>query len=92
MSELGPYEFGVYYNYAFVATKYGLHRVTLSRRHKGVQGTKQRQYEEQQLLNNQQELELIKWISKLSGRGLYISSEMLRNFAFEICGTRPGFH
>ncbi|KAI9037196.1 uncharacterized protein KD926_000769 [Aspergillus affinis] len=74
----------------FIAKKYGIHRSTLSRRFRGVQHSKDEQYQEQRLLNDRQVKVLISHINRLSEKGLYISFEMLRNLAHEISGNRPG--
>jgi hypothetical protein len=79
-------------NYTFFANKYGVSRSTLSRRHRGVQRSRDHQYEEQRILTNQQDKELIKYINKLTERGLFASHEMLRNFAKELTGKKPGKH
>ena len=89
---LGPLKPGLSFNYVLVARKFGVNRLTLSRRHKGIQGPKSKQYEKQQLLNHQQEKELVQWINQLSRRGLFISHAMLRNFAFNVCQKDPGIH
>jgi hypothetical protein len=39
-------------NYTFFANKYGVSRSTLSRRHRGVQRSRDYQYEEQRILTN----------------------------------------
>jgi hypothetical protein len=77
-------------NYTKLATKHGVDRSTLSRHHRGVQSSHQNQYENQRILNNQQSKELIKWINQLTERGLPPSHSMLRNFAKEITGNKPG--
>lgn len=77
-------------NYSQIAKKYGVDRNKLSRRFRGVQGSRAAQYENQQLLNNVQELELVKYIDKLCGRGLPPTKQMIRNFAQEISGKQPG--
>jgi Tc5 transposase DNA-binding domain len=64
----------------------------LSRRPRRVQTSKEEQYEGQQLLNNKQSETLITWLNNLTERGLPPSYEMLRNFAKEISGTKPGKH
>lgn len=79
-------------NYTKIAKEFGVNRITLSRRHKGIQRSRRDQYEEQRILNDQQAKDLIKYIDKLSGKGLYISHEMLRNFAKELTGKKPGNH
>ena len=73
-------------NYAAVATEYGCDRSTLSKRHRGVQGTRQAQYESQRVLNDAQSAELVRWVHKLTEKGLPPLNEMLRNFAKEIRG------
>jgi hypothetical protein len=50
------------------------------------------QYEEQRILTNQQDKELIKYINKLTERGLFASYKILRNFAKELTGKKPGKH
>jgi hypothetical protein len=85
-------EAGASINYTAIAKQYGVNRITLTRRHRGVQRSREDQYEEQRILNNQQAKELIKYIDKLSDKGLYISHEMLRNFAKELTGKKPGKH
>jgi hypothetical protein len=77
-------------NYTKIAKKHGVDQSTLSRRHRGIQGSHQHQYENQRILNNQQSKELIKWIKNLTERGLPPSCSMLQNFAKEITGTKPG--
>jgi hypothetical protein len=79
-------------NYTKIAKQYGVDRSTLSRRHRGVQRSRNHQYEQQQVLTNQHEKELIRYINKLTERGLFASHEMLRNFAKEISGNKPGKH
>ncbi|KAG2001678.1 hypothetical protein GB937_010021 [Aspergillus fischeri] len=49
-------------------------------------------YEEQRILTNQQDKELIKYINKLTERGLFALHEMLWNFAKELTGKKPGKH
>jgi transposase-like protein len=79
-------------NYTEIAKRFGVNRLTLSRRHRGVQRSREDQYEEQRILNNQQAKDLIKYINGLSDKGLYISHEMLRNFAKELTGKKLGKH
>jgi uncharacterized protein YerC len=54
---LGPEE---KQTYTKIAGNYGISRATLSKRHRGVQGSRQSQYKNQQILSNQQSKELIK--------------------------------
>jgi hypothetical protein len=90
LAELESLEPGKRINYTQVAKKYSVDRSTLSKRHRGVQRSRSYQYENQQVLNNEQSKTLIKWINDLTERGLPPSHEMLRNFAKEISGNRPG--
>jgi transposase-like protein len=39
-------------NYTEIAKRFGVNRLTLSRRHRGVQRSREDQYEEQRILNN----------------------------------------
>jgi hypothetical protein len=77
-------------NYTQLAKRHGVDRTTLSKRHRGVQQPREAQYESQRNLNDQQSEQLTKWINDLTKRGLPPSNEMLRNFAKEITGTKPG--
>ncbi|KAI9037671.1 uncharacterized protein KD926_000087 [Aspergillus affinis] len=77
-------------NFTFIAKKHGVNRTTLTRRFRGVQHSKDEQYEDQRLLNDRQAKVLISNINRLSEKGLYISSEMLQNLAREISGKQPG--
>ncbi|KAF2174653.1 hypothetical protein K469DRAFT_773422 [Zopfia rhizophila CBS 207.26] len=73
-------------NYTRTAKEFGCNRSTLSKRHRGVQGPRTVQYENQRVLDEQQSRTLIDYINKLTERGLPPSNEMLRNFAKEIRG------
>jgi hypothetical protein len=70
-------------NYAAKVKKQRVNRSTLPR-HCRVQGTKEAQYDDQWLLNNQQSKTPIQWTTELTKRGLPPSNEMLNNFAKEI--------
>ncbi|GAM37109.1 pogo transposable element [Talaromyces pinophilus] len=77
-------------NIALVARTYGVDRSQLSRRFRGVSGSKEAQYDNQRLLNEEQSRVLIKWINQLTERGLPPTNAMLENFAREISGKEPG--
>ena len=77
-------------NYTQIAKKYGVNRTRLSKRHRGVQGSRADQYDNARLLNTTQETELIKYIEGLCVRGLPPSKQMIRNFAKEIARKAPG--
>ena len=49
--------------YQKIADEHGVGRSTLSRRHRGVQGTMQQKAEQQQSLTNDEELELVAYIN-----------------------------
>lgn len=77
-------------NYTRVAKEFDVNRSTLSRRHRGVQGSHKSQYENQQLLNEHQEKFLVNYLEGLSAKVLPASRQMIWNFAHEICGKEPG--
>ena len=78
---------GERFSYTEIATKYGCNRTTLSKRHRGLQGTRAAQYESQSVLTDEQSKTLVGWVNELNKKGLPPSNEMLRNFAKEIRGT-----
>ena len=69
-----------------VAKKYGCDRSALSKRYRGIQGSKQAQYENQRILNDQQEKTLVKHIDDLCVRFIPPTRQMIRNFAQETVG------
>lgn len=73
-----------------VADKYGVDRLTLSRRWRGVTHSRAEQYQNQQLLTPIQEQKLVQYIDKLSGRGLPPTRSMIRNFAGDITRKPAG--
>ena len=77
-------------NYTKTAEEFGVDRTTLSKRHRGVQGSREAQKEKERALNTTQASQLIKYIKMLSDRGLPPTHEMVRNFASEIAGERVG--
>lgn len=77
-------------NISLVARTYGVNQPTLSKRFRGVTGSKEEQYNKQRLLNDAQSRALIKWINQLTERGLPPTNSMLVNFAREISGKEPG--
>jgi hypothetical protein len=64
-----------------VAEKYNVSRHTLVRRCKGIQAPVQAKAINQRKLNPQQEEELIRYVEKLTVRGLWPTREMLRRHA-----------
>jgi hypothetical protein len=77
-------------NISATAKLYNVDRSTLSRRHRNVTNPKPICYENQQLLSQQQEKDLVKYINKLTKKGLPPTTAMVRNFAEQIAGKRPG--
>ena len=53
-------------NYTQIAEKYSVNRSTLSRRWQGIQGLMQSKIKKTRLLNNTQEIKLIKYIETLT--------------------------
>lgn len=70
--------------YQHFATKFGVDRSTLSRRHKRAQQPRETKDINQQRLNPQQEIELVKYIELLTTRHLPPTREMIQNFASPI--------
>jgi hypothetical protein len=77
-------------NISLVARTFGVSQSNLSKRYRGVTGSKEEQYNNQRLLNNAQSRALIKWINQLTEQGLPPTNSMLENFAREISGKQPG--
>jgi hypothetical protein len=70
--------------YQEYANKYHVLRSALSRRHRGVLRSKQAYAASKQSLTLQQELELVRYIEKLTKRGLPPTREIIKNFASSI--------
>jgi hypothetical protein len=70
------------------AAKYGVSPSTLSRRVRGITSSKKDGMGKQQALHPTQELELCRYISELTVKGLPPTREMLKNFASAAAG-RP---
>jgi hypothetical protein len=77
-------------NISLVARTYGVDRSNLSKRFRGITGSKEVQYNNQRLLSKEQSRALINWINQLTERGLPPTNSMLENFAREISGKEPG--
>jgi hypothetical protein len=73
-----------------IADKYGVDRSTLGRRWRGVTRSKEEGYAGQQILSPQQETELVRYIEKLTKRGLPPTREMIRNFSSEVAKRQLG--
>jgi hypothetical protein len=77
-------------NISLVARTYGVDPSNLSKRYRGVTGSKEAHYNNRRLLNEAQSRILIKWINGLTERGLPPTNAMLENFAREKSGKEPG--
>ena len=76
-------------NYAETAKKWNIDRSTLSRRHRGVTGSKDDQYSYAvKALTNEQENVLVRYINDLSARGLPPTSQIVKNLAEELANRR----
>ncbi|KAF1965473.1 hypothetical protein BU23DRAFT_561023, partial [Bimuria novae-zelandiae CBS 107.79] len=58
--------------------------LTLGRRWRGVTGPRDARHASRQALNPQQELELIRYITKLNKQGLPPTREIIRNFLLKV--------
>jgi hypothetical protein len=61
---------GDHFTYTKVTNIDEVSRITLARRHQGIQASRTEQAVKQQLLNPEQELELVKYITMLTEDGL----------------------
>lgn len=78
-------------NYAETARKHKVHPETLRRHYLGIQQSRATaNFEYKSLLIKAQETQLLQYISKLTGRGLPPSYQLLRNIAQELSGKVPG--
>jgi hypothetical protein len=72
-------------NYSKIATEYRVNRVTLSRHHKGLQGSREEAIDQyHSALSKQQQLELVGYINKLIERRFPPTNTVVRNLAEEI--------
>ncbi|CAE7016160.1 Pogo transposable element [Pyrenophora teres f. teres] len=78
--------------YAQIARKYSVEPTTLARRHKGVSTSRSREAQNRQALHPQQELELLRYIQRLTRQGLPPTRAMIRNFASQITQREVGIH
>jgi transposase-like protein len=79
IDEIESQEPGEKFTYTEIATKYGVDRSTLSRRHRGVTASRAATADNQQKLNPQQEQELVRYIKGLTERHIPPTREMIRN-------------
>ena len=81
LAEIDSLEPGEDFSYSKLAEKYGVSRITLARRHQGLQVPRGEANSNQAKLNPQQEIELVKYINELTNRHLSPTREMVQNFA-----------
>jgi hypothetical protein len=79
-------------SYTKIAREHGVHRSTLSRRHRGQTASRTAIIAERQNLHPQQEQELLRYIERLTGRGLPPTRPMIRSFASQIAKKEVGVH
>jgi hypothetical protein len=92
LAAIEPLELGEKLVYAQIARKYGVEPTTLARRHKGASTSLNTRFENQQALHPQQELELLRYIERLTERGLPPTRAMIRSFPSHIAQRELGVH
>jgi hypothetical protein len=78
--------------YAKIARKFGVDLVTLSRRHRGISTSRQAAAENRQALYPQHEAELVKYINRLSKRGLPPTRNIIRNIASQLAQRQVSYY
>jgi hypothetical protein len=84
IEDLESHESGPQYPYQKYATKWGVNRSTLSRRHRGVSRSVRAAHDAQKNLTTPQQQGLIDYITDLTKNGLPPTREMIQNFSSEI--------
>ena len=77
-------------NYNAIAKEYEINRITLSRRHRGKTTSKADARNLTSFLSNPQEIELIRYINRLTANGLLPTNVMITKFAANIARKQPG--
>jgi hypothetical protein len=75
---------GEHFTYTNIAKIYNVNRSTLSRRHRKIQAPKDEQATSQQLLSPGQEEELVRYIIRLTERGLLPTREIITSFTKKV--------
>jgi hypothetical protein len=78
--------------YTQIAAEYNVDRRTLARRHQGASSSRAIKAENQQALHPQQELELLRYIKRLTRQGLPPTQSMIQRFALEIAKKELSVH
>ena len=77
-------------NYTATAKEFRVNRSTLSRRHRGKTAVKGSKPCSTALLSNEQQRGLVSYINELTNLGIPPTTTMVRQFACDISGKRPG--
>jgi DNA-binding transcriptional regulator YhcF (GntR family) len=75
---------GEQFSYRKIAAEYYCNRTTLARRHQGLASLRSTMAENQQALHLYQEQELLRYIQRLTERGLPPTRALIRRFALDI--------
>jgi hypothetical protein len=78
--------------YTHIAARYGVDRRTLARRHQGSSSSRELEGQNRRALHPHQELELLRYIERLTRQGLPPTRSMIRRFASEIAKKELGVH
>jgi hypothetical protein len=76
--------------YSKIADRFGCSRVTLARRHQGLQAPRSDAAHNRQALHPQQEIELLRYIERLTSQGLPPTRTTIRRLASEIAQKELG--
>ena len=77
--------------YQTIADEFHVNRTTLSRRHRGIQTSRENATAiHHSLLSKPQQTELVNYINKLSNKGIPPTVPVVRMLAMDICKTKPG--
>jgi hypothetical protein len=90
IADLESQEQGEQLPYSKLAQKWGVNRVTLARRCKGIQGTRADEGINRRKISPQQEAGLIEYVIGLSKRGLPPRRIMIQNFASHVAKKHVG--
>ena len=77
-------------NYSETARKFNVNRCTLSRHYRGQTVSVKESRQINSILSNEQKKNLISYVNKLTERGIPPTNTIIRVFAYNISGKRPG--
>jgi hypothetical protein len=81
---------GEHFTYTEIANWFNMSQTTLTRRHKGCQGSPDAKKVARQKLNQHQEAELVQYIEDLTKKALPPTNEMIQNLALQIASEPVG--